>query len=299
MTRISSREYSERMEVLRSKVTAEGLDAFVVSSFLSIYYLTGKGFEPFERPFFLLVLPDSSPKLLVPKLEERHMAEAHNIRAQDIVTYWDYPARKGRGWPEALQALIGNRKDIGVEPGLSLECAVELSGFAVRTLPLIEQLRSVKSKAEIEMIRRAAKYADFGVECLLSSSYYGSTTAEGFAQTRAVTSRIIREVDEWEPLTTKVVMAPWIAEGSQDQLAENMVISIEPGIYIEQLGGFRHSDTILVTKDGSELLTRQPADLKTLTIRGWKLMARLRGWMIRRMFGLGENVPSPGEPEAL
>lgn len=44
---------------------------------------------------------------------------------------------------------------------------------------------------------------------------------------------------------------PWIAQGSEEALRENMVISIEPGIYIDQLGGFRHSDTILITKDGT------------------------------------------------
>jgi Xaa-Pro dipeptidase len=32
---------------------------------------------------------------------------------------------------------------------------------------------------------------------------------------------------------------PWVAEGSADILAENMLISVEPGIYIPNLGGFR------------------------------------------------------------
>ena len=44
--------------------------------------------------------------------------------------------------------------------------------------------------------------------------------------------------------------APWIAEGSGDRLAENMVISVEPGIYLQGVGGVRHSDTVVVTKDG-------------------------------------------------
>ncbi|HHW07573.1 MAG TPA: M24 family metallopeptidase [Clostridia bacterium] len=54
---------------------------------------------------------------------------------------------------------------------------------------------------------------------------------------------------------------PFIAEGSTDILKESMVISIEPGIYIQNLGGFRHSDTVLVTKDGFELLTDAPPAL--------------------------------------
>lgn len=253
------------------------------------------------------------------------------------------------------------------------------------------------------MIRRAAKYADFGVERLLAASYFGATVAEGFAETRTLNSRIIREVDGWDPLTTKVVMAtwaapysamphsipninnelrdgphvalvltrvngysaesertyftaepsgearkafsammearriafgmirpglscneldatlnqylrkegysaddqrlhrtghgfglgnheaPWIAEGSEECLAENMVISIEPGIYLQGLGGIRHSDTVLVTKKGFELLTHFSIELDSLIIRGWKPLARLRGKLVQRALGLTQG----------
>ena len=59
---------------------------------------------------------------------------------------------------------------------------------------------------------------------------------------------------------------PYVAEGSKDILKENMVISIEPGIYIEGIGGYRHSDTVLVTKDGYELLTHAPLKLEEVII---------------------------------
>jgi Xaa-Pro aminopeptidase len=59
---------------------------------------------------------------------------------------------------------------------------------------------------------------------------------------------------------------PWVAEGWDYPLKENMVISIEPGIYLEGYGGFRHSDTVLVTKSGYEVLTKTPTDLNSLTI---------------------------------
>jgi Xaa-Pro dipeptidase len=254
------------------------------------------------------------------------------------------------------------------------------------------------------MIRRAARYADLGVERLLAASYYGATVAEGFAETREVTARIGREVDDWELLTTKVVMAtwaapwsamphslpdlndrlcagphvalvltrvngyaaesertyfttapsaaakkafaammearriafdlvrpgvscseldghvnqflrkegygsdeqrlhrtghgfglgnheaPWISEGSEDRLAENMVISIEPGIYLSEVGGFRHSDTVLVTRTGHEVLTtKHSTRLEDLVVGGWKPVTRLKGSLVRRSLRLAHK----------
>jgi hypothetical protein len=79
---------------------------------------------------------------------------------------------------------------------------------------------------------------------------------------------------------------PWVAEGSEDILEENMLISIEPGIYVPDLGAFRHSDTLLVTEDGYENLTPYPDDLNSLTIRSSKFFNRLRGNFVRRMVGI-------------
>jgi Xaa-Pro aminopeptidase len=59
---------------------------------------------------------------------------------------------------------------------------------------------------------------------------------------------------------------PWVALGSEHVMEKNMVISIEPGIYVEGLGGFRHSDTILVTEEGCQSLTDYPDQLDDLIL---------------------------------
>ena len=79
---------------------------------------------------------------------------------------------------------------------------------------------------------------------------------------------------------------PWVADGSQDVLAENMLVSVEPGIYIPNLGGFRHSDTVLVTRDGYECLTHYPTDLNSLTVSTGKLFTRIRGALVRKAVGI-------------
>jgi Xaa-Pro aminopeptidase len=53
----------------------------------------------------------------------------------------------------------------------------------------------------------------------------------------------------------KIHEAPSISRNSLDILEENMVFTIEPGVYIPNLGGIRLEDTVLLKKDGVEILT--------------------------------------------
>lgn len=79
---------------------------------------------------------------------------------------------------------------------------------------------------------------------------------------------------------------PFLAEGDKTILKENMVVSIEPGIYIEGVGGFRHSDTVLITKNGYEILTNCPDQLKDLTFTSSKPLQKLKGNIIKKMYGI-------------
>jgi hypothetical protein len=65
-----------------------------------------------------------------------------------------------------------------------------------------------------------------------------------------------------------------------------MVISIEPGIYIPEIGGFRHSDTVLITDSGYECLTKFPTDLQSLIFTKRNLMKKVKGGIIKRALKL-------------
>jgi Xaa-Pro aminopeptidase len=267
----------------------------------------------------------------------------------------------------------------------------------VIVLPLIEELRLVKSPAEVAMIRQAAHYADEAVRRVIATAYYGVSELELFSQGRAVQTQIIKEVG-YDVLTTSILAGawpapmsaqphsvptvtdrlkegphialalmrvngyaaecertfflkpptgavitafktmlearrrafemvrpgascaeidcrtkeflqkegygdkllhrtghgfglgnhegPWVAEGSQETLKENMLISVEPGIYLPGVGGVRHSDTVLVTMAGYESLTRYPTDLDQLTVTAYKPNKRLVGIITRRAVGI-------------
>ena len=394
---ISEQEYTKRMVCLQRQVAENGLDAFLVSAEESIYYLTGVSYKPLERPFFIVVRSQLPPVLLVPALEQDHLRSAPNI--DHIHHYWDYPAPQGKGWPERLLELLESPARLGVEPSLPQEIAQALTGLSPKMLSLVEKLRTVKSEAEIEMLRQASRYADLAVQKVIGASYYGVSEVELFSQGRAVQVQIMKDTD-YDVLSTNVLAgswpaplsaqphgvpaitdrlkkgphialgflrvngyaaecertyflapptkevrevfaamlearrrafalvrpgascseidittrdflreqgygehilhrtghgfglgnheAPWVAEGSEDILQENMLISIEPGIYLTGVGGIRHSDTTLVTQNGYENLTRYPTDLSSLTITGLRarLLARLRGVVVRRAIGM-------------
>lgn len=394
---ITPHEYQERIVRLQESVASEGLDLFVVSGEESILYLTGVSYSPAERPFFILVRAREEPELLVPMLERDHLAQAHSVHR--VHTYWDYPSPSGEGWRERLGDLISGARTVGAEPGLPFEAFQVVADLKPAVLPLVERLRLLKSPAEVEMLRRAARYADMGVERALKTAYHGVSLLELFAQGRAVQMRMLREVGydailssvlvgAWPapgsamphdvpavetrlregshialaltrvhgycaecertfflaPPTTEFQGAfaammearrrafdlarpgvpcaevdtaangflraegyggqllhrtghgfglspheePWVAEGSEEVLAPGMLISIEPGIYLPGVGGVRHSDTVLITEDGCESLTRYPTDLGSLTVRAAKPLQRLMGVITRRVAGLQE-----------
>ncbi|WP_342566723.1 Xaa-Pro peptidase family protein [Psychrobacillus sp. FSL K6-4046] len=58
--------------------------------------------------------------------------------------------------------------------------------------------------------------------------------------------------------------APFFDLGDDNEIKPGMVVTVEPGIYVRGIGGFRHSDTVLVTNDGIEMLTYYPRDIKSL-----------------------------------
>jgi Xaa-Pro aminopeptidase len=59
---------------------------------------------------------------------------------------------------------------------------------------------------------------------------------------------------------------PFLDSGDTTEIRAGMVFTVEPGLYSPELGGFRHSDTVLVTGDGIEALTYYPRDLASLIV---------------------------------
>ena len=59
---------------------------------------------------------------------------------------------------------------------------------------------------------------------------------------------------------------PWLDPGEKTIMKTGMVFSCEPGLYIPGFAGFRHSDTIEITKHGMDFITQYPRSLEELTV---------------------------------
>lgn len=397
---IEDTEFLSRRERVKSRLTELGANQLVVTNSESIYYLCGATFEALERPFFLIVPRKGPERLVVPFLEKDHLKKARALEEKNIYTYWEFPAPANADWAASLRRHGQLDSGFIYESSCPMSVASLLEELGGRHMNLIEDLRLVKSPAEIELVRQAAHYADMGVQQLFDYSYYGSTVAEGFARTNKVTQSIIRDTPNWDILTTKVLMGtfpapvsakphsvpstndllckgphvalvltrangyaaesertyftsppskqdlkyfnlmlrarnlglsmvkpgvrcadidgevnrflategiskpeqrlhrighglglgnhegPWLSEGSEDVLQAGMIVSIEPGIYVQGVGGYRHSDTVLVTESGYELLTKAPGLNEPLVLNKKNMRHRIFRYMVSKAIGL-------------
>ncbi|MGA2462300.1 MAG: Xaa-Pro peptidase family protein [Candidatus Bathyarchaeia archaeon] len=60
---------------------------------------------------------------------------------------------------------------------------------------------------------------------------------------------------------------PYLTSFMERKIMSGMVFSCEPGIYVPGVGGFRHSDTVIITDSGPERVTNFPRDLESLTVK--------------------------------
>jgi Xaa-Pro aminopeptidase len=58
--------------------------------------------------------------------------------------------------------------------------------------------------------------------------------------------------------------APWLNREMPSTLAVGNVVTVEPGVYLEGLGGVRIEDLVILGEDGIEVLTDFPKDLVTV-----------------------------------
>jgi len=168
---IGAAEYRLRRERVFSALQQRGLGAYCVFGPTRVAYLSGFFFSPTERPVALVLTAAGEVHALLPRLEVTHFQQ-QCPELPNLEIYAEYPGGgEGRHPLTLLQGLLtrlGQTGHVGADldgyehrwgyrgPRLS-----ELLGQPVQAdVALIDDLRAIKSAAEIALMREACRWGD-------------------------------------------------------------------------------------------------------------------------------------------
>ncbi len=185
--RIESSEIKQRQENYFKKLNEIEVDASILFSTTDIFYLTNFQFRPSERPIAFFTDTKQETYLFVPRLEKEH-AEQYAV----VNHVHDYPEYPGLTHPmeylkELLQELQIENKTLGYDAngyssakgysGPSIFELIEL-GRQVSIKGLVEKLRYVKSRDEIELIKESARWGNLAHTLLVNYTKEGKREIE-------------------------------------------------------------------------------------------------------------------------
>lgn len=358
-----SAEYEQRLNRLQQKIQAADLEFFLVRTDNNIMYLTGVDYYSCERKVLMVVPAHGEPTLIVPRMELERLS--HAVTVKNIIYYWEMDAKLGRGWVELLHDTLGSSQRIGLEPNMEVDITAELNDYSWSVLSLLEDIRLIKSSAEIALVRRITGYWTTAMNNMLKQIHVGQSVPKLMRIGRQVTGAIFanesgangfnthadmiyqlspysssphhfsmnaddviphgptvinslgavnwynaenertvlvgnyraEEAELFDIATQGQQLAldlikpgascaevdsrvqeffiaegvaehmrhrvghgfgmdgherPYTSEGSSEIYQPGMIVSVEPGLYVEGVGGFRHCDTLLITGNGTE-----------------------------------------------
>ena len=79
-------------------------------------------------------------------------------------------------------------------------------------------------------------------------------------------TRVQTDIIDEARLIESAYDAPFLADGYDRVIEPGMFLTIDPGVYLPGIGGFRHSDTAMTTDHGNVALTDGPVTLDELTL---------------------------------
>lgn len=178
-------EFLDRQARVRSAMAAAGIDLLLVVSPISANYLIGARGKIYQF-FRCLFFPLDGPSVFLTRLPE--VPEAIDLSLADEVRAWG--GREPEDPVEAFRTILAEKgwanRRIGLEvPNYYLHPlhyeqmkAVLGTSLVMDASRLIEELKFVKSPAEIAYIRKAASIADAGIDTFRTALRIGRTEFE-------------------------------------------------------------------------------------------------------------------------
>lgn len=186
---VSVEEFQGRVDRLRAHMVAAGIDLVILTK--PEHYNYFSGYDPTSVFYFQALLVSSrpdAPALVVNKAEELLYLETSWV--DDAVRIWTFEdhvqktvdAARERGWLDGVSRIGLNLDSYYLSAKNYLALAAALPGAElVDVTKAIDDLRIVKSPAEIGYLRKAAHVADLGVTAGIHAVRSGATDREVMA----------------------------------------------------------------------------------------------------------------------
>src|SRR6266849_8087720 len=182
--KIGNAEHRSRIDKIQKQLRRRSIDALYLTNSTRILYSTGFAHISSERPLAAVIPNDDPPFFMAPHLEYDHIRQECPL-ASDVLTYPDYP---GKIHPMRLFAKFMSEKGLAScrIATDSFEGAVGGYGYrgpALRDLmgrakfvagrDIVDNMRLIKSKQEIRLLRESAKWSEVAHDILLENTRAG------------------------------------------------------------------------------------------------------------------------------
>jgi Xaa-Pro dipeptidase len=197
----STGTYKHRLKKALKVAASQKLDGLILTRPSSIFYIPGFIHAPTsERPLYAILPQDGDPILLTPQIEYGH-AESKSWIKDIRRWYFDQPSTEQpfKKLANILEEIGLSGKRIGVEdPTVIPTLQKEMPKTAImNTRWLVRDLRMLKSKEEIELIKKYSEFADFALNIVNESIEEGVSELELVGKAINETLlKFVREVDE-------------------------------------------------------------------------------------------------------
>ena len=216
----SDKEYKNRLNKIRETMSKKKVDMVILTSMHNIAYYTGFIYCSFGRPYGCLI----TEKKIVTISANIDASQPWRRSNCDNVIYTDW---KRDNFLRAIVSIIGRKdppKNIGIEEDhLTLEMMSKVKSIFTFSIfkdvsKDLMNLRMIKSKEEIEIIKNGAKIADLGAEEIVKHIRPGESEIEIAIQGR---DRMEREIAKTYPDAEYMDTWVWFQSGTNTDGAHN------------------------------------------------------------------------------
>ena len=182
----SKQEYAKRLERLKTKMNEENLDCLLLFAQESMYWLTG--YDTFGYCFFQCMIVKSDGEIVL-LTRAPDLRQAQHTSIVDNIQIW---TDKGSADPtknlhdilsdmDLVGAKIGVEYDtVGLTAKYGMDVNSRLQSFAQLedASEVVNSLRVVKSKAELEYVRKAGELSDLALDAAIKKTKAGASEGD-------------------------------------------------------------------------------------------------------------------------